>query len=66
MDDVPSETPTSKQVNQKNKQNHEENNKTASHTSPKKEVNQNNNTNDQSSTIPEKNQPLSNDEKKKY
>ena len=39
--------------------------KTALHTPPKKEVKQNYNTNDQSSTIPEKNKPLSNGEKKK-
>ena len=39
---------------------------TALHTPPKKEVKQNNNTNNQSSTILEKNQPLSNDENKKY
>ena len=65
MDDVHSVTQTSKQVNQKYKQNDVENKKTALHTSPKKEVKQNNNAKDQSSTILDKNQPLSNDEKKK-
>ena len=40
--------------------------KTALHTLSKKEVKQNNNTKDQSSTIPEKNQPLSKIEKKNY
>ena len=39
--------------------------KTAFHRPPKKEVKQNNNTKDQSYTIPEKHQPLSNDEKTK-
>ena len=50
IDDVPSVTQTSKQVNQKNEQNHEENKNTL-HTSPKKEFKENNNTKVQSSTI---------------
>ena len=41
------------------------NNKTTLHTLSKIEVKQNHNTKDQSSTIPEKNQPLSNNDKKK-
>ena len=65
IDDVPSVKQASKQVNQNHKQNHVENKKNTLHTQPKKEVKQNNNTNDQSSTIPEKNKPLSNDNKKK-
>ena len=58
-------THTSKQVNQKHKQNDVENKKTELHTPPKKEVTQNNNTKDQSFTILEKKQQSSNDEKRK-